>query len=286
MSQLRTDARITWCPGCGNYQILNAMEHLLNDMQEEGFPLEKVILVSGIGNHAKIVDYLHVNSFNALHGRAIPAAQAIKQANPEMRVICFVGDGDSYAEGLEHLLFAAKRNVDMTVIVHNNRTYGLATGQFTPTSQKGFTGVTMPEGAKEESFNPLELLLAAGASFIARSYTREREHFRRILKEAITHPGFALVDALQVCITFNNLYETYNEKVHEITVNDPANYMEALAAIRQWGYDSSEGPIPAGVFYKKERPAWEKQFNQLDRSSDAFKGKRQVLIDEYTAPLA
>ncbi len=286
MSELRTDAQITWCPGCGNFQILNATEYLLQSMQESGFPLEKVILVSGIGNHAKIVDYLRVNSFNALHGRAIPAAQAIKLANPDMRVICYVGDGDSYAEGLEHLLFAAKRNIDMTVIVHNNRTYGLATGQFTPTSQKGFTGVTMPEGAKEKGFNPLELLLAAGATYIARSYPRDREHFRKILKEAVAHPGFAVVDALQVCITFNNLYETYNEKVQEITVSDPGDYMEALAAIRQWSYDSTAEPIPVGVFYKTEKAIFEKQYIHLPDSKDAFAAKRQSLIDEYTAPLA
>ncbi len=283
MSELRTDAQITWCPGCGNFQILNAVEHLLNGMVDEVFPLEKVILVSGIGNHAKIVDYLHVNSFNALHGRAIPAAQAIKTADPSQRVICFVGDGDSYAEGLEHLLFAAKRNVDITVIVHNNRTYGLATGQFTPTSQKGFTGVTMPEGAKEKTFNPLEMLLASGATFIARSYPRNREHFRRVIREAVQHPGFAIVDALQVCITFNNLYEVYNENVKEITVDDEADLEQARAALRQWSYDSLEDPVPVGIFYRTVKPTHETRYPSLS-NDDAVQQRRKDLIQRYIEP--
>ena len=281
MSQMRTDTPITWCPGCGNYQILNAVEKLLQGMQEEGFPLDKVILVSGIGNHAKIVDYLHVNSFNALHGRAIPAAQAIKAAKPDMRVICFVGDGDSYAEGLEHLLFAAKRNIDITVIVHNNRTYGLATGQFTPTSQKEFKGVTMPTGAKEPGFNPLELLLAAGATFIARSYPRDLEHFRKVVKEAVAHPGFAVVDALQVCVTFNNLYHVYNELVHEITVADPSDYQQALTAIQKWSYDSLREPVPVGIFYRAHKPTHEKRYAALAEDVAVRRRRRKELIDRY-----
>jgi 2-oxoglutarate ferredoxin oxidoreductase subunit beta len=261
------------------------MEYLLNKMKEDGFPMEKVILVSGIGNHAKIVDYLHINSFNSLHGRAMPAAQAIKTANPDMRVICFVGDGDSYAEGLEHLLFAAKRNVDLTVIVHNNRTYGLATGQFTPTTQEGFSGVTMPDGAKEQGFNPLEMLLAAGATFIARSYPRNLDHFRHVVQEAIDHPGFAVVDALQVCITFNNLYEEYNEFVHEITVDDPGDYSQALAAIQQWSYDSRREPIPVGVFFRKQKPTYETRFAPLKGESTIREQKIQRIMDQYLSPI-
>ena len=113
MSKLKTDAPVSWCPGCGNFEILNSTEAVLEELKSEGFPLEKVVILSGIGNHAKIVDYLHVNSFYTIHGRAIPAAEAIKLADQDVKVICFVGDGDTLAEGLEHLIFAAKRNIDI-----------------------------------------------------------------------------------------------------------------------------------------------------------------------------
>lgn len=263
MNRLKTAAPITWCPGCGNFEILNSVEAVLEDLQKEGVPNENIILVGGIGNHAKIVDYLHINSFSALHGRAIPAAEAIKLANPDTKVICFAGDGDTYAEGLEHLIFAAKRNVDITVVIHNNRTYALATGQFTPTSQKSFKGSTMPYGAKEDPFNPLELMLVSGATFIARGYPVRSQHFRKLLKEAIGHKGFSLIDVLQVCVTYNNLYAMYNQNVEELEVNDPTDFDEALKVIRSWNYDAAEKPIAIGKFYETVRPRFEENFSRF-----------------------
>ena len=129
---LATTAKNTWCPGCGNFSILSAMRSVLAELDGEGYPIENVVLVSGIGCHAKIVDYMNVNSFYSIHGRTLPAASAIKIANPDLKVICFSGDGDSLAEGLDHLIFAAKRNIDLTMILHDNRVYGLTTGQYTP----------------------------------------------------------------------------------------------------------------------------------------------------------
>lgn len=263
MNRLKTKVPITWCPGCGNFEILNSIEAVLEDLQKEGTPFEKIILVGGIGNHAKIVDYLRINSFSALHGRAIPAAEAIQLAEPDTKVICFVGDGDTYAEGLEHLIFAAKRNVDITVLVHNNRTYALATGQFTPTSQKSFKGSTMPYGAKEDPFNPLELMLVSGATYIARGYPVRSQHFRKLLKEAIRHKGFSLIDVLQVCVTYNNLYAIYNKNVEEIEVSDPASFDEALKVIRDWNYDAVERPIAIGKFFEAERPSYEENYSRF-----------------------
>lgn len=264
--KLTTEAPVTWCPGCGNFEILNSLMTVLEEMKQEGLDLDKVILVSGVGNHAKIVDYIDINSFNTIHGRALPTATAIKLADPETKVICFVGDGDSYAEGLEHLLFAAKRNVDMTVVVHDNRTYALATGQFTPTSQETFKGGTMPDGAKEKPFNPLELMLACGATFIARGYPVKRPHFRQMLKEAILHKGFSFIDTLQVCVTFNNLYESYNRNVAETTGSNLSDAGEALKIIKEWDYEFSEGPIAIGTFYQIEKPCYEDQFIKLNRN--------------------
>lgn len=268
MNKLKTDKSIEWCPGCGNFGILDTVEVVLEELIAEGTPLEKFIIVSGVGNHAKIVDYLHVNSFYSIHGRAIPVAEAIKLADPDVKVICFVGDGDSFAEGLDHLIFAAKRNSDITVMVHDNRTYALATGQFTPTSQEEFTGGTMPEGAKEESFNPLELMLVSGATFIGRGYPIKKEHFKKILKEAIVHKGFSIVDVLQVCVTFNNLYKTYSKNVYEIVDEDLDNGDEALKKIRIWNYKDSDEPIPIGSFYKKSRAGFEEKYQKLNLNKE------------------
>jgi 2-oxoglutarate ferredoxin oxidoreductase subunit beta len=279
MRTLKTDAPVTWCPGCGNFEILSSLEAVLTELRSEGVPLEKIVIISGIGNHAKIVDYLHVNSFYAIHGRAIPVAEAVKLAGSDMKVICFVGDGDTLAEGLEHLIFAAKRNVDITVVLHDNRTYALATGQFTPTSQLDFKGSTMPYGAKENPFNPLELLLVSGATFIARCYPVRKEHFRKILKEAILHKGFSFVDALQVCATFNNLYSAYNENVKEVEAVDPASFDEALETIKSWNYYDSEGPIPIGKFFVTDRPTFEDKFSRFNHDGEDRASKINSILD-------
>lgn len=282
MSKLKTDAPIEWCPGCGNFAILDAVEFVIEELVSEGHPLEKFIIISGVGNHAKIVDYLHVNSFYSIHGRSIPVAEAIKLADPETKVICFVGDGDSFAEGLDHLIFAAKRNIDITVVVHDNRTYALATGQFTPTSQVDFTGGTMPDGAKEQSFNPLELMLVSGASFIGRGYPLKKNHFRKLLKEAILHKGFSIVDVLQVCVTFNNLYTEYNEHVYEITEDVVDNSDEALKKIRSWNYKNNNEPIPIGNFYKTKRQVFDDNYQKLNLNMDTRTEKLKEIMNKFS----
>ncbi|MFQ5867424.1 MAG: thiamine pyrophosphate-dependent enzyme [bacterium] len=258
MKDLSTYAKNTWCPGCGNFAILNSIKAVLNVLDEEGFPLEKVVLVSGIGCHAKIVDYINVNSFYAVHGRVVPVATGIKLANPDLKVIGFAGDGDAYGEGLEHLIFVAKRNIDITMIIHNNRVYGLTTGQYTPTSPLGFKGRSTPQGTKELPVNPLELMLASGGTFIARGYSHGMDLLKRIFKEAVLHKGFALVDVLQVCVTFFNIYEYYNKKVYELKDHNPRDYDDALKRIREWDYNSG-ALIALGTFYEKEVPTFEER---------------------------
>ena len=162
-------AKNTWCPGCGNFAVQHTLKDLLAQMDVEGLPLEKVVLVAGIGQHGKLFDFMNLNGFYSLHGRTIPVATGIKLANPDLKVICVTGDGDSYAEGLDHLIFAAKRNLDITVLVHDNRVYGLTTGQFTPTSPYGYRGHSTPKGDKEVPLNPME----AGAR-LRREFHRER----------------------------------------------------------------------------------------------------------------
>ncbi|MDD2679860.1 MAG: thiamine pyrophosphate-dependent enzyme [Candidatus Omnitrophica bacterium] len=256
---LGTYAANTWCPGCGNFAILNAIKTVLSELNAEGVPLENIVLVSGIGCHAKIVDYLNVNSFYSLHGRVTPAAEGIKLAKPGIKVIGFAGDGDAYGEGLEHLIFAAKRNIDITMIIHNNRVYGLTTGQYTPTSPLGFKGRSTPGGTKELPLNPLELMLASGASFLARGTSHGAELLKQVFKAAILHKGFSLVDVLQVCFTYFNMYEYYDKHVYELKGHDPQDRQQALSKIREWDYNA-DSPIALGVFYKKEIPTFEQNF--------------------------
>jgi 2-oxoglutarate ferredoxin oxidoreductase subunit beta len=270
---LASYAKNTWCPGCGNFSIFNAIRNVLAQLDDEGLPIENVVLVSGIGCHAKIVDYLNVNSFYSIHGRTLPAATAIKLANPELNVICFSGDGDSLAEGLDHLIFAAKRNIDLTMILHDNRVYGLTTGQYTPTSPLGFKGKSTPLGTEELPMNPPELMLVSGASYIARGYSHGIELLQRLFKEAIMHKGFSFVDVLQVCATYNNLYESYNKRVYEVKDNDTSSFDEAIKIMRSWNYNGGgEAPIPVGKFYDVDMPRFDQIFpgykpHPVDRDS-------------------
>lgn len=267
---LNTNAENTWCPGCGNFAIFNAIKSAIKSLNEEGLPLENIILIAGIGCHGKILDYINLNSFYSLHGRAVPPAEAIKLAKPNSKVIVFSGDGDSYGEGIEHLIFAAKRNIDITMIIHNNRVYGLTTGQYTPTSPLGFKGRSTPSGTLELPINPLELMLSAGATFLARGTSYKIELLKKLFKEAILHKGFALVDVLQVCVTFYNMYDYYQKKVYDLENHDPKDYNQATNKIREWDYNS-DANIALGLLYKKDMSTFEDGFlkaanNNFDRN--------------------
>lgn len=276
---LGTTAKNTWCPGCGNFAILNSIKAVLKSIQEEGTPLDNVVLVSGIGCHAKIVDYINVNSFYSIHGRVTPVAEGIKLANPNMKVIGFAGDGDAYGEGIEHLIFAAKRNVNITMIIHNNRVYGLTTGQYTPTSPLGFKGRSTPKGSLEMPINPLEVMLSSGATFLARGFSHGMDLLKKILKEAIAHEGFSLVDILQVCVTFYNMYEYYDKRVYELKGHDTSDYLGALKKIREWNYHD-DAPIALGLFYKKEAPTFEKKLSVVKKqAADIRSNIEKVLAD-------
>jgi 2-oxoglutarate ferredoxin oxidoreductase subunit beta len=277
---LNTSAKNTWCPGCGNFSILSAMRTVLAQLDGEGFPIEKVVLVSGIGCHAKIVDYMNVNSFYSIHGRTLPVATAIKLANPDLKVICFSGDGDSLAEGLDHLIFAAKRNIDVTLILHDNRVYGLTTGQYTPTSPLGFKGKSTPSGSAENPLNPADLMLVSGASFIARGYTHGIEQLQKLFREAILHKGFSFVDVLQVCVSYFNLYEAYNKMAYEIQGNNTGSFEEAQKIIRSWNYDSLEKPIPLGKFYEIEALRLDQAFLEFKPNLAERDAKIAALLED------
>lgn len=232
MDDLATYAQNTWCPGCGNFGILNAFKQAVRRLESEGLARKDLAIVAGIGQHGKIFDYLKLNGFYGLHGRSVATAQGMKLANPRLKIVVFAGDGDAYGEGIAHLVFAAKRNADITVVVHNNGTYGLTTGQATPTSMKGFRGPSTPRGSIEEPFNPLALMLASGATFVSRGYPVKLDHLADLFVRAIQHEGFSLVDVLQPCVTFNNTYELYNKSVTELEVV-PETFEDSMAAARR-----------------------------------------------------
>jgi 2-oxoglutarate ferredoxin oxidoreductase subunit beta len=276
--QLITEAKNTWCPGCGNFVIQHTLKDVLAGMEEEGRSLDEVVLVTGIGCHGKIADYLNINSFYAIHGRAIPVATGIKLANPDLSVICCAGDGDAYAEGLTHMIFAAKRNIDITLIVHDNRVYGLTTGQYTPTSPLNFHGRSTPAGTLEKPFNPLELALVSGATFIGRAYTRKIDHLRSTLREAIDHRGFSFVDVLQICATYYNRTKSYNARVYELEDHDPADFDAACAKTREWDY-SSDAKIALGTFYRTSAPTFDEEFGRERQSDDERRAAIGALMD-------
>jgi 2-oxoglutarate ferredoxin oxidoreductase subunit beta len=258
--ELGTYAQNTWCPGCGNFGILASIKKALADLEDDGLDLSKVVMVSGIGCHAKIVDYININSFYSIHGRVPPPMTGIKLANPDLTVIGHAGDGDAYGEGIEHLIFSAKRNIDMTFMVHNNRVYGLTTGQFTPTSPAGFKGRSTPGGSPEDPLNPVELMLASGATFVARGYSKNMKHLQSLIKAAVNHKGFSFIDVLQPCFTFFNTYDYYNERVYEFTEqdHDASDRNAAFVKAREWAYGEGER-IPIGIFYQVKKPTYEER---------------------------
>ncbi|MDD4662143.1 MAG: thiamine pyrophosphate-dependent enzyme [Candidatus Pacebacteria bacterium] len=247
MNKLDTNYKNTWCPFCGNFGILAAFKRAI-----ENEDLNKIAITSGIGCHAKIVDYINVNSFYSLHGRSIPAAEGIKLANPELKVIAFTGDGDSLNEGISHLIHAAKRNTDITVILHNNRLFALTTGQFTAASEDGFKGRSTPMGAPESPINPLELMLASNATFISRSYSGNIKHLEETMKKALAHKGFSIIEVIEPCVSFYNTSDLYNKNTYVLEDSDLDSKEKALEKIREWNYEG-EGKIPLGVFYKVDK---------------------------------
>ena len=252
MDDLGTYAENTWCPGCGDFGILNAFKKAVRQLEEKGIEREKIIITAGIGCHGKIFDYLDLSCFYSIHGRSMATAQGIKLANPGLKVVAFAGDGDAFGEGIAHMIFAAKRNADITVIVHDNGVYGLTTGQYTPTSEKGFRGPSTPKGSIEEPLNPLALMLEAGATFIARAYPGKIKHLTDMMVQAVEHEGFSLLNVLQPCVTFNNTYERYNDAV-EVMERVPESYDEALAVTRR------KDKLPIGIFYREKKAPFHRE---------------------------
>jgi 2-oxoglutarate ferredoxin oxidoreductase subunit beta len=247
-----------WCPGCGNFSIAKAVKQAL---VASNLKPHEVLFVSGIGQAAKAPHYLNANVFNGLHGRSLPVATGAKLSNSNLTVMVESGDGCNYGEGGNHLLAAIRRNVNITLLVHNNQVYGLTKGQASPTSDEGFVTKAQPQGAPSAAFNPIALAVAMRAGFVARGFAGMIDHLSELIQQGIAHHGFALIDILQPCVSFNtvNTFAWYEKRCSPMPAKyDPTNWDEAMKVACQWG-----DRIPIGVIYQNDRLSFEDHFPVL-----------------------
>lgn len=273
---------IAWCPGCGNFGILNAWKQALVEMNLKP---ENLLMVSGIGQAAKLPHYLRCNLFNGLHGRTLPVATGAKIANHELVVVAEGGDGDGYAEGGNHFIHAMRRNIDITYLVHNNQIYGLTKGQPSPTSDPDMVTGTTPEGNPVCPERPLALAVASNCGFVARGFVGEMSHLTDLMVRAVKNRGFSLLEILQPCVSFNrtNTHDWYRERVYLLKedTHDPTDRMQAFEKALEWGEK-----IPLGVLFQARRkthrdlsgPAGESPLYKMRRENGDLKG----LMEEFT----
>lgn len=252
----------TWCPGCGDFGIWAALK---NALVAKNIDPSKAIFVYDIGCNSNMFMALKVHGFESLHGRPIPLAEGIKLAASDVPVFVIGGDGGTFGEGTNHLIHAARRNININVIVHDNKIYGLTTGQASPTTPRGTKTKTTPQGNIEDVYNPLSIVLSGGASFAARGFAGDIPYLTSLIVKAIEHKGFSFLDILQPCVTFNHLntYPWYRERIYKLEETDykPDNLMKALEKSYEAYFKDEK--IPLGVFFQDERPTYEEQLPQL-----------------------
>jgi len=294
LKEFRTKVHNDWCPGCGDFGILNAVQMALFELKLEP---HQVAIFSGIGCSGKTPHFVNTYGFHTLHGRVLPIATGAKLANNALTVVAVGGDGDGYGIGAGHFVNTGRRNLDFTYVVHNNGVYGLTKGQASPTLLKGLRTKSMPSPAIVEGINPLAMAVSAGYTYVARSYALDVRHLKETLKAAILHKGSALVDVLQTCPTYNdiNTKEWYagtdlptkaprlyrlEDTGYDGNVNDPndaneVNQKKGQAIIRsfEWGEK-----IPIGLFYRIEEPTFE---DMLAGRMPAYKEVPLVKQDIY-----
>jgi 2-oxoglutarate/2-oxoacid ferredoxin oxidoreductase subunit beta len=255
---LKTNEKITWCPGCPNFLILEAIKKTLGKFNKNQFAM-----TTDIGCNSKIFDYLDISGIYGLHGRALPKAVGIKLGNPKIKTLTFVGDGGIYAEGISHLIHAFRYNADMTLFVHDNQSFSLTTGQPTPTSQKGFISKAKPLGEENNPLNPLKLALASGATFVARTNARDIPHMVEIFTKAIKHKGFSFIEIIQDCLIFNKEINNKDKLMYKIS--DCHNISRAEKFASEWNYNKKAGKIPIGIIYQSNEPILEEKWPLLHK---------------------
>jgi len=264
---LKTAQINTWCPGCPNFGILNSAKEAIAELVNEGkLSAKDTALAAGIGCHGKIFDYLNLNGFNGLHGRVLPVCFGTKLGNPNLTVIGFGGDGDTFDEGVSHFIHACRYNMDITMMVHINQVFALTTGQANAITEKGFIDGSTPLGQGEKPINSVLLALEMGATFVARGYALQAPHLKEIMKKAILHKGFSYIDILQPCIIYHKHSVPYLSKnAYKLDeTHDISNFGQAIEKAREWDYSyEKDAKVPIGVFYQTERPTFESQWPQL-----------------------
>lgn len=253
LTMYKVETRATWCPGCGDFAVLRGIQTALATLEINP---KDVVVVSGIGCSSNIPGFLKAYGFHGLHGRAVPVASGTKLANPELKVIVAGGDGDGYGIGLNHLIHGMRRNLYITYLVMNNQVYGLTTGQASPTTEKNQRTKSTPTGVIEIPINPIALALVSGATFVARAFSGDADHLTKMVELGLKHKGFALIDVLSPCVTYNkhNTYQWFRQKVYKLEENghNPKNLDGAIKKSFEW-----DAKIPIGVFFETERPTYE-----------------------------
>ena len=271
-----SEVKPTWCPGCGDYGILAAVKQ---GLVQAGLAPHEVLVVSGIGCGSKLPDYARVNGFMTLHGRPLPIATGAKLGNHSLKTLIIHGDGDSLGLGMGHFVHTARRNLNVTDLIQNNQIYGLTKGQYSPTSDHGFVTSTSPDGSFEMAANPVALALAAGATFVARGFAGDVKGLGPIIAQAVQHEGYALVDMLQPCVTFNrkNTYDWYRERVYNLseTDYDSSDRVAAFQKALEWG-----DRIPLGIIYQTELPTYEEQVVGLKPGPIATRELKKLTADQ------
>lgn len=271
LSDYKTEVHNDWCPGCGDFGILNSIQMSLSDLK---IPPHDVALFSGIGCSGKTPHFIHTYGIHTLHGRVLPFAQGAKLSNPNLKIIAVGGDGDGLGIGSGHFVNAGRRNVNMTYIIYNNGVYGLTKGQAAPTLKLGMKTKSLPQPNMNDSINPISLAIISGFTFIARGYSYDIKHLKDIIKKGILHNGLSYIDVLQPCPTYNDIntkewYQSYeidkedsSKKIPKIYKLDEENYNGfvndeneiphkislAIEKSREW-----EKRIPIGIFYQNDK---------------------------------
>lgn len=264
-----TNNPTSWCPGCGNFSILDSINSVLHDM---ALKPQNVLVVSGIGQAAKLPHYINAHGLNTLHGRAIPAAMGAQAANDSFKVLITSGDGDTYGEGGNHFLHNVRRNLDVVHIVHDNQVYGLTKGQGSPTTAMGQKTRLQFDGMRHEALNPVALAISLGCSFVARSFSGDPKHLQSMIKAAMAHKGYALIDVMQPCVSFNkvNTFKWYKERAYYIPeTHDPTDKVKAFELAQIFG---DEG-IPMGILYLDPKATFMERIPHITQPLITYKRK-------------
>jgi 2-oxoglutarate/2-oxoacid ferredoxin oxidoreductase subunit beta len=249
----KSDTKPTWCPGCGDFGVVAAIETAVKRL---AIPSHNVVIVSGIGCSSNLPHFLSSYGFHGIHGRSLPLAEGIRWANHGLTVIGTGGDGDGFGIGAGHFVHAMRRNVDLTYVTMDNQIYGLTTGQASPTSTMGHKTKSTPDGVIERPIDPVALALASGATYVARGFSGDVKQLTDLIANGIRHRGFAFVDVFSPCVTYNkiNTFDFFRQRVYKLESagHDPKDIGQAWMRSLEWG-----DKIPIGLFYETDRPTYE-----------------------------